>query len=56
MDKTEKQLRLEEFERKCREAGVPFTHQRRVILEAVLDRDDHPSANRVFEAVNARSR
>jgi len=29
--------------------------QRRILLEAVLDRDDHPTANQVFEAVSVRS-
>jgi Fe2+ or Zn2+ uptake regulation protein len=55
MDVPEKKRRLEMFEGMCREAGVPFTHQRRVILEAVLDSDEHPSANQVFEKVKAVS-
>jgi Fur family peroxide stress response transcriptional regulator len=56
MDAQEKQARLEQFERKCRESGVPFTGQRRAILEAVLNSDLHPSAHQVFEAVRAVSR
>jgi Fur family peroxide stress response transcriptional regulator len=52
----EKQARLERFERLCRENGVPCTIQRRILLEAILDRDDHPTANQVFEAVRVRNR
>jgi Fur family peroxide stress response transcriptional regulator len=55
MNDREKHSRLEEFERLCREAGMPCTIQRRIILEEVLGRDDHPSANQVFEAVSART-
>jgi Fur family peroxide stress response transcriptional regulator len=56
MDAREKQQRLESFEQLCQERGIPCTIQRRVILEAVLDRDDHPSANDVFEGVRQGSR
>jgi Fur family peroxide stress response transcriptional regulator len=51
MDLQEKQARIDKFERWCREAGIPFTGQRRAILEAVLDSDQHPSANQVYESV-----
>jgi Fe2+ or Zn2+ uptake regulation protein len=37
MDHSEKQSRLKETERICRDAGVPCTDQRNTILEAVLD-------------------
>jgi Fur family peroxide stress response transcriptional regulator len=50
------QERLEQLEKLCREARVPCTIQRRALLEAVLDRDDHPTANQVFEAVKVRNR
>ena len=53
MDANEKQERLEMFERLCREAGIPCTIQRRAVLEAVLDRDDPPSAQQVYQAVRA---
>lgn len=56
MNAREKQRRLESFEQVCRERGIPCTVQRRVILDAVLDSDDHPSANDVFEGVSATSR
>lgn len=51
MKTREKQRRLEVFEQLCQERGIPCTIQRRVILQTVLDRDDHPSANQVFESV-----
>jgi len=43
--------RLQEFEERCRQKGLPVTTQRRVILEAVLQRDDHPSADQIYEVV-----
>lgn len=46
-----KQKHLELFERKCRSHGVPLTLQRRAILEAVLDLDNHPTADQVHIAV-----
>jgi Fur family peroxide stress response transcriptional regulator len=49
-----KRQRLETFERLCREQGVPYTVQRRVILEAVLDLDNHPTADQVHEQVTDR--
>jgi Fur family peroxide stress response transcriptional regulator len=51
----EKQDRLEQLEKLCREAGIPCTIQRRALLEAVLDRDDHPTAHQVFEAVRVQN-
>jgi Fur family peroxide stress response transcriptional regulator len=43
--------RIEAFEKLCRTEGRRVTVQRRVILEAVLDQDNHPSADQVFEVV-----
>ena len=40
--------RLEEFRRRCRELGVPWTMQRRVILKAVLNLNSHPTAEEVY--------
>ena len=51
----ERRDRLEQFETLCREAGIPCTIQRRALLEAVLEGDDHPTANQVFEAVRVRN-
>lgn len=53
MDDTAKQKRLEAFEASCREADIPCTYQRRAILKAVLDCDQHPSVNEVYKAVSA---
>lgn len=46
--------RLRAFEELCRKKGLPVTVQRRAILEAVLQRNDHPTADGVFEAVQGR--
>jgi Fur family peroxide stress response transcriptional regulator len=46
--------RLRAFEERCREAGFPLTVQRRVILETMLSRDDHPTAEQIYEVVQAR--
>ncbi|MEJ2721726.1 MAG: transcriptional repressor [bacterium] len=51
MDELAKQNRLELLEAKCHERGLPVTVQRRVILETVLDLDNHPTADQVSEAV-----
>lgn len=47
-----KQRRLEEFRQRCLENGVPFTRQRRIILEAVLDLDTHPTADAVYSSAS----
>jgi Fur family peroxide stress response transcriptional regulator len=46
--------RIEHFKRLCRERGERCTVQRRVILETVLDLDNHPSADQIFDAVDDR--
>jgi len=46
--------RLEEFESLCRMSGTPITVQRRVVLRAVLERDDHPTADQVFDVARDR--
>lgn len=51
-DQTE--ARLREFELLCRERGLPLTVQRRDIFRAVLQRDDHPTADQVYDAVKDR--
>jgi Fur family peroxide stress response transcriptional regulator len=35
----------------CREQGVPLTVQRRIILETLAARTDHPTADHVYDAV-----
>lgn len=48
--------RMRAFEKQCRSAGFPLTLQRRVILEAMLLRDDHPTAEQVHEALQAHAK
>jgi Fur family peroxide stress response transcriptional regulator len=55
MDVEVKHSRMRAFEATCRSQGIRLTYQRRVILEAVLDLDDHPTADRVFETVAVRT-
>jgi Fur family peroxide stress response transcriptional regulator len=54
LDEPARRERIELFERLCREQGERCTVQRRVILETVLELDNHPSADQVFEPVEAR--
>ncbi len=46
--------RLQEFEALCRARRLPFTVQRRDVLQAVLERDDHPTADQLYESVRER--
>lgn len=39
--------RLAELENRCQDLGLPVTIQRRAILEVLLSRDDHPTADEV---------
>ena len=55
MDGQSKQQRLDDFRSRCREHGLPLTEQRQVVLEAVLDLDNHPTADQVHEAVTRRA-
>jgi len=45
---------LENFAQMCRRQALPLTIQRRHILEVLLGRTDHPTADQVFEEVQAR--
>jgi Fur family peroxide stress response transcriptional regulator len=54
MDDAERRRRLEDFARLCRGRGLRCTVQRRVILEAMLGLDNHPTADQVYEAVLPR--
>ena len=54
MDQGTIQSRLQAFEQLCRDEGVPFTVQRRTVLEAVLALDQHPTADQVYEVVTTR--
>lgn len=50
-DRTE---RLRQFEALCRSKGLPLTVQRRTILEIVLERDDHPTADWIYDVAQER--
>jgi Fur family peroxide stress response transcriptional regulator len=54
VNESEIERRLGEFERLCREEGLPLTVQRRDILRTVLEREDHPTADQIHEAVKGR--
>lgn len=54
MRERERIERLRGFEELCRSRGLPLTVQRRTILEAVLESEDHPTADRVYQAVRGR--
>jgi Fur family transcriptional regulator, peroxide stress response regulator len=55
MDARTIKRRLETLKQLCRERGIPHTIQRRIILEATLELDDHPTADRVHQAVVRRT-
>jgi len=46
--------RLQEFRSLCRERGLPLTVQRREVFREVLEREDHPTADQVFDALADR--
>jgi Fur family peroxide stress response transcriptional regulator len=47
----DRSTRIQQFEARCRQRGLALTVQRRAILEAILDRTDHPTADQVYEDV-----
>jgi Fur family peroxide stress response transcriptional regulator len=49
-----KQKRLELLEVVSHERNLPVTVQRRVVLNALLDRDDHPTVDQLYEDVKER--
>ena len=51
---TEVARRLDAFQAACRRAGLKLTHQRLEIFRELASRDDHPDAEGVFRAVQAR--
>jgi Fur family peroxide stress response transcriptional regulator len=46
--------KLAELVEACRRHGVPVTVQRRAVLEVLASREDHPTADQVWEAVRER--
>ena len=51
MDSPKKPDPIRRFETACRQRGIPVTVQRRRILEAILDRTDHPTPDQVYASV-----
>ncbi|BDV41322.1 transcriptional repressor [Geotalea uraniireducens] len=49
-----KDNKIKHLEECCRKEGLPVTIQRRLVLEALAERTDHPSADQLFEAVRDR--
>jgi len=47
--------RLKKLKEVCRERGLPLTTQRRTVLEVLLGREDHPTADQILEAVQEKS-
>jgi Fur family transcriptional regulator, stress-responsive regulator len=43
-----------QFRQLCREKGIPFTAQRRAVLQAVLELGSHPTAGEVFASAVVR--
>jgi Fur family peroxide stress response transcriptional regulator len=52
---SKRKLVLDKFEQICRRKGLPVTIQRRVVLEVLLGREDHPTADQIFEEVKVRA-
>lgn len=53
MSRHDHDRKLDAFAELCRREGVPLTVQRRTILSALLARDDHPTADHIFDDVRA---
>jgi Fur family peroxide stress response transcriptional regulator len=49
-----RRTRLAELEQRCQDLGLPVTIQRRAILEVLLSRDDHPTADEVAADLASR--
>ena len=54
VNRDEIETQLGDFEALCRQRGLPLTVQRREILRAVLEREDHPTADQVYDSVKDR--
>jgi Fur family peroxide stress response transcriptional regulator len=46
--------RVEEIRQVCRARGLPFTLQRRAIIEALLQDTYHPTADQIYDAIRVR--
>jgi len=49
-----KQKKLDLLESISRERSLPVTVQRRVVLDTLLDRQDHPTVDQLYEDVRER--
>ena len=47
------EARMGDFARRCHEAGLANTHQRMVIYRVLVNSDDHPSPEVVYERVRS---
>ncbi|MDM8004932.1 MAG: transcriptional repressor [Phycisphaerae bacterium] len=54
MDRESKQQRVKRLERLCHERGLPVTMQRRTVFEMILDREDHPTADQIYDQTRKR--
>jgi Fur family peroxide stress response transcriptional regulator len=54
VDSAQYRERLRQFETLCRQHRLALTVQRRTILEIVLRRTDHPTADQVYEEIKGR--
>jgi Fur family peroxide stress response transcriptional regulator len=54
MSPAERKQRLDQFIAAHRESGLPVTIQRRAVFEAILGRQDHPTAEQVYRAVRGK--
>jgi Fur family peroxide stress response transcriptional regulator len=48
--------KIRSLEKLCRERGLALTIQRRIILENLSSRNDHPTAEQIYEAVKDQIR
>jgi Fur family peroxide stress response transcriptional regulator len=49
-----KREKMKQLEIACRQNGLPVTVQRRAVLEALIERDDHPTVDQLFANVRSR--
>jgi Fur family peroxide stress response transcriptional regulator len=46
--------RMEQFERICKSLGLSLTTQRRIIFETVCMKEDHPTADHIYDDIRCR--
>jgi Fur family peroxide stress response transcriptional regulator len=45
---------FEELERACRARGLPVTVQRRAVFQAIIEHEDHPTADQIYEQIKTQ--